>query len=92
MTTHAKRLSDHTQWVNDFNALAADFNPAPMSEGCDLYEHWDTNGRTGSPYLILITSDPTGIDLKPGDFILRRTWGAAGTPEIVNHAWPEEKS
>lgn len=88
----AKRNLDHDTWMNDHNARAAAFNPTPTSEGWDLFEHWQI-GQDGRPWLMLVTSSPYDVGaLDPGDFILRRRWAPAGSPEVVNHARPEAAS
>ncbi|ANA86279.1 hypothetical protein SEA_LOZINAK_122 [Gordonia phage Lozinak] len=84
----AKRQHAHEIWLTEKNELASDFNPSPLSEGWELYEHWQID-KDGEPYLCVITSSVYDVgDLDPGDFILRRRWGAAGVPEIVKHARP----
>ncbi|QYC53605.1 hypothetical protein SEA_NORVS_121 [Gordonia phage Norvs] len=84
----AKRLWNHETWLSERDQLANDFNPSPLSEGWELYEHWQID-KDGQPYLCVVTSSVYDVgDLDPGDFILRRRWGAAGVPEIVKHARP----
>jgi hypothetical protein len=63
--------------------VSAHFDAGFSGHGFELFEHWENDGQ----YLLLVTSDLTQIgNLKPGDDIVRRTWGAAGHPAVVNHA------
>ena len=50
--------------------------------GFELFEHWENDGQN----LLLVTSDPSSIELKPGDVIVRRTWAAAGRATVYNSA------
>ena len=50
--------------------------------GFELFEHWENDGQN----LLLVTSDPSSIELKPGDVIIRRTWAAAGRATVYNSA------
>ena len=51
-------------------------------DGFELFEHWENDGRD----LLLVTSDPSSIELKPGDVIVRRTWSAVGRETVYNSA------
>ncbi|MGW0039849.1 hypothetical protein [Gordonia sp. NPDC003376] len=66
----AKRILNHETWINDDNERDHSFNPAPKSEGWDLFEHWEVDAG-GEPCLLLITSSPNDVgSLAPGSFIL----------------------
>ena len=58
------------------------FNAGFKGQGFVLFEHWENDGRD----LLLVTSDPSSIELKPGDVIVRRTWAAAGRETVYNSA------
>ena len=57
-------------------------NAGFKGQGFVLFEHWENDGRD----LLLVTSDPSSIELKPGDVIVRRTWAAAGRETVYNSA------
>ena len=61
---------------------AARFDAGFKGQGFVLFEHWENDGRD----LLLVTSDPSSIELQPGDVILRRTWAAAGRETVYNSA------
>ncbi len=61
---------------------AARFDAGFKGQGFVLFEHWENDGRD----LLLVTSDPSSIELQPGDVILRRTWSAAGRETVYNSA------
>lgn len=61
---------------------AARFDAGFKGQGFVLFEHWENDGRD----LLLVTSDPSSIELQPGDVILRRTWAAAGRETVYNPA------
>ena len=63
----------------------AEFNPTPTSEGFALWEHWETDGK-GKRYLLQVSSSTAGMKLRPGDFILHRSWAPASTPYVYNRA------
>lgn len=68
----------------------ADFNPTPESEGFTLWEHWETLS-TGKKYLLEVSSSSRPMALKPGDFLVQRTWAPAGKAQLRNRArLPEE--
>ena len=58
------------------------FNAGFKGQGFVLFEHWENDGRD----LLLVTSDPSSIELRPGDVIVRRTWAAAGRETVYNSA------
>lgn len=60
------------------------YNPTPQSTGMDMYEHWERDG--GRMALLTVSSTPVGMELRPGDVILRRRWGPASEPEMYNRA------
>ena len=63
----------------------AEFNPTPESEGFTLWEHWETLGD-GKKYLLDVSSNTRLMVLKPGDYIVQRTWAPAGKAQPHNRA------
>lgn len=63
----------------------AEFSPTPTSEGFALWEHWETDSK-GQRHLLLVSSSTVGMKLRPGDFILHRSWAPASTPYVYNRA------
>ena len=61
---------------------AGRFDAGFYGGGFELFEHWENDGQD----LLLVTSDPSSIELNPGDVIVRRTWAAAGRETVYNSA------
>jgi len=57
-----------------------EFDVGFLGRGIELFEHWEGDS------LLLISSTTYGMELKPGDTIIRRRWAAAGEPKIYNSA------
>ena len=67
------------------------FNPSPDSIGFVLYEHWEEPiPHSGEYHLLAVVSTPHDIDLKPGDWILKRRWAPAAEPTFYNRARRQE--
>ena len=60
-----------------------DFDAGFAGRGIELFEHWD------GKHLLLVSSTTYGMELEPGDTIVRRIWAAAGEPKVYNSAKKE---
>lgn len=54
---------------------------SPDMQAMVLFEHYEESG-----HLLVVTSNPVGLRLSPGDFIVRRKWGTFDAPTVWNSA------
>lgn len=67
--------------------MSSQFDAGFDGQGFALFEHWKDGGES----LLMVTSDRTSLPpLDPGDIIVKRTWAAAGEPEIYNQTKRKE--
>lgn len=68
--------------------MSNQFDAGFDGEGFTLFEHWEDGGKS----LLMVTSDRTSLPpMEPGDTIVKRTWAAAGEPEIYNRTERKER-